>query len=86
MCLGIIGTIVSNVKICLVIFSSINNNNKMLTNWIKHVIDDLINMIYSDNNDKQLNIMKQCQLNVHFSYCKLLRRSVGPNELDYELV
>ena len=24
----------------------------MLTKWIKHVIDDLINMIYSDNNDK----------------------------------
>ena len=24
----------------------------MFANWIKHVIDDLINMIYSDNNDK----------------------------------
>ena len=33
-----------------------------------------------------INIMKHCQLNVHFSYCKLLRRSGGPNEPDYELI
>ena len=33
-----------------------------------------------------INIMKQCQLNVHFSYSKLLRKFDGPNEPDYELI